>query len=153
MQKEFVELESEIKKTVVFVTHDIFEAIILGDRIALLDEGKLLQISTPAELVENPVNEFVDQFLGMHRFHLSLLTKTIKEFPGLSKSEASVHFSQEKYKLSIRDTFIDALDLFKISKRKSLPVFSGKVYMGDLIKEDLLDKVIGILMVEKNNNE
>lgn len=149
-QKEFIELESEIQKTIVFVTHDIFEAIILGDRIALFDEGKLLQLSTPAELVDNPANEFVDQFLGMHRFHLSLLTKTIKEFPIKSDHPTPPEHHLTKHKLSTRDTLIDALDLFKVSKSKSLPVFAGKVYQGELAKGELLDKVINILMVEKN---
>ena len=70
-QNEFLELKSKIKKTVVFVTHDLFEAVKMGDRIALMDHGELVQIATPHAFVENPPSAFADEFLGKHRFQLS----------------------------------------------------------------------------------
>ena len=62
-QSEFLDLESKIKKTVIFVTHDLFEAVAIGDRIGLMDQGKLLQITTPREFVENPPSAFGDEFV------------------------------------------------------------------------------------------
>ena len=64
MQEMFLGLQKELKKTIVFITHDIDEALLLADRIALLNDGELLQIGTPEEIVKNPANEMVQQFLG-----------------------------------------------------------------------------------------
>jgi osmoprotectant transport system ATP-binding protein len=68
LQNEFLRLQQEIRKTVVFVTHDIDEAIKIGDRIAVLQKGgKLAQYATPADLLANPANEFVQDFVGADR--------------------------------------------------------------------------------------
>jgi osmoprotectant transport system ATP-binding protein len=68
LQNEFLRLQAEIQKTVLFVTHDIDEAIKMGDRIAILREGgKLEQYATPAEILMSPANEFVEDFVGADR--------------------------------------------------------------------------------------
>jgi osmoprotectant transport system ATP-binding protein len=68
LQNEFLRLQAEIRKTVLFVTHDIDEAIKMGDRIAILREGgKLEQYATPAEVLMAPANEFVEDFVGSDR--------------------------------------------------------------------------------------
>lgn len=79
LQNEFLALLEKIKKTIVFVTHDIFEAVKIADRIALMDEGRLVQIGTPREIVEEPAEEFVEEFLGKHRFHLGLLLSKARD--------------------------------------------------------------------------
>ena len=68
IQNEFLRLQAEIRKTVLFVTHDIDEAIKMGDRIAVLREGgRLAQFATPAELLMDPADEFVEDFVGADR--------------------------------------------------------------------------------------
>ena len=67
LQNEFLRLQSEVRKTVVFVTHDIDEAIKLGDRIAILREGVLAQYDTPDEILAHPADEFVARFVGVDR--------------------------------------------------------------------------------------
>jgi osmoprotectant transport system ATP-binding protein len=68
LQNEFLRLQSEIRKTVVFVTHDIDEAIKMGDRIAVMREGgHLAQYATPAELLMEPADGFVEDFVGADR--------------------------------------------------------------------------------------
>jgi osmoprotectant transport system ATP-binding protein len=68
LQNEFLRLQNEIRKTVLFVTHDIDEAIKMGDRIAILAEGGVLaQYATPAELLMAPTNDFVEDFVGADR--------------------------------------------------------------------------------------
>jgi osmoprotectant transport system ATP-binding protein len=68
LQNEFLRLQAEIRKTIVFVTHDIDEAIKMGDRIAILREGgHLAQFATPDELLANPADEFVARFVGADR--------------------------------------------------------------------------------------
>jgi osmoprotectant transport system ATP-binding protein len=65
LQREFAKLQRDLGKTVVFVTHDVDEAIVLGDRIAVLEPGgRLAQLAAPAELLSNPASEFVADFLG-----------------------------------------------------------------------------------------
>ena len=67
LQDEFLKIQSKIKKTIAFVTHDINEAIKMGDKIALLREGELVQFSDPSTLLNEPVNEFVRNFVGADR--------------------------------------------------------------------------------------
>ena len=92
LQDEFLRLHNEIRKTVIFVTHDIDEAIKMGDRIAILHQGGVLaQYATPDELLASPANEFVERFVGADRGlkRLSLrrvseieLEPTLAEFEG-----------------------------------------------------------------------
>jgi len=77
LQDEFLRLQQQVRKTVVFVTHDVDEAIKMGDRIAILREGGVLaQYDTPAEILRSPADDFVAQFVGADRGikRLSLLT-------------------------------------------------------------------------------
>ncbi|RIN01379.1 ABC transporter ATP-binding protein [Staphylococcus shinii] len=64
LQDDLIELQQKIKKTIIFVTHDIQEAMKMGDRICLLNEGRIEQIDTPEGFVTNPKNDFVKQFMG-----------------------------------------------------------------------------------------
>jgi osmoprotectant transport system ATP-binding protein len=68
LQNEFLRLQTEIRKTVLFVTHDIDEAVKMGDRVAILQEGgRLAQYATPAELLMAPATDFVEDFVGADR--------------------------------------------------------------------------------------
>ena len=68
LQQEFLRLQRQVRKTIVFVTHDIDEAIVMGDRIAILAEGGVLQqYDTPEEILRAPANDFVVEFLGPER--------------------------------------------------------------------------------------
>ena len=65
LQNEFLRLQAEVRKTILFVTHDIDEAIKMGDRVAILREGGILaQYATPAELLMAPADDFVEDFVG-----------------------------------------------------------------------------------------
>ena len=68
LQREFLRLQAEVQKTIVFVTHDIDEAIVMGDRIAIFREGgHLEQVATPRDLLADPKSRFVEDFLGEER--------------------------------------------------------------------------------------
>ena len=67
LQDEFLKIQGKIKKTIAFVTHDINEAIKMGDTIALMREGELVQYADPATLLSSPKNEFVRNFIGADR--------------------------------------------------------------------------------------
>lgn len=68
LQDEMIKLQGNLKKTIVFVTHDIEEAFKLGSRIVLFENGKIVQEGTRKELLINPKNEFVESFLGTDSF-------------------------------------------------------------------------------------
>ncbi len=145
LQDEFIDLESTIQKTVLLVTHDVFEAVRMGDRIALIDEGRLVQLATPSELVENPANEFVEEFLGRQRFQLSLLTRTVGSIMPKEPGEAPEASPSKAPRLRARDSLIAALDMFKSEKARELPVYRRDEFAGILAKKDLLDAMTQIL--------
>ena len=64
LQQEFLDLKQHLNKTIIFVTHDIVEAVTLGDRIAILHEGRLEQIGTSEEIMENPATDFVRELFA-----------------------------------------------------------------------------------------
>jgi osmoprotectant transport system ATP-binding protein len=89
LQDEFLRLQDTVRKTVVFVTHDIEEAVKLGDRIAVLGEGGiLLQYATPAELLASPASEDVAAFVGADRA-LKRLAVTPVPVEGLAPRSAA----------------------------------------------------------------
>lgn len=63
MQLELLDLQSRLKKTIIFITHDINEAFKLGDRVAVMREGSIVQIGTPEEILNNPSNEYIEDFV------------------------------------------------------------------------------------------
>ncbi len=63
MHVELLDLQSELKKTIVFITHDVNEAFLLGDRIAVLKDGEIVQIGIQEEFFENPANEYIENFI------------------------------------------------------------------------------------------
>jgi len=67
IQNEFLEMQRQLKKTVMLVSHDIDEALKLGDRIAVFGQGKIVQCASPDELLAKPANEFIGSFVGQDR--------------------------------------------------------------------------------------
>ena len=63
MQKQLIDLQSELKKTIVFITHDLDESLRLGDHIGILNAGKLVQVGTPEEIIMNPADDYVKAFV------------------------------------------------------------------------------------------
>ena len=63
MQKQFIDLQSELKKTIVFITHDLDESLRLGDHIGILNAGKLVQVGTPVDIIMNPADDYVKAFV------------------------------------------------------------------------------------------
>jgi osmoprotectant transport system ATP-binding protein len=97
LQNEFLRLQAEVRKTILFVTHDIDEAIKMGDRVAVLHEGgHLAQYATPAELLMAPADDFVEDFVGADRALKRLALMRVGDidlweaplaFPGQATSE------------------------------------------------------------------
>lgn len=89
LQNEFKKLEGGLNKAIVLVTHDIMEAVSLGDRICILHHGEVQQIGTPRELIFRPANAFVTEFLGQHRLQLEMSVVLLRHLtPFLETSTA-----------------------------------------------------------------
>ena len=63
MQKQLIDLQSQLKKTIVFITHDLDESLRLGDHIGILNAGKLVQVGSPVDIVMNPADAYVEAFV------------------------------------------------------------------------------------------
>ncbi|QAV69759.1 glycine betaine/L-proline ABC transporter ATP-binding protein [Salinibacterium sp. UTAS2018] len=63
MQEQLLELQHELGKTIIFITHDLNEAMFLGDRIAVMRDGRIVQIGTPEDILTDPANDYVEQFV------------------------------------------------------------------------------------------
>jgi len=63
MQKQLIDLQAQLKKTIVFITHDLDESLRLGDHIGILNSGKLVQVGTPEEIIMNPADDYVKAFV------------------------------------------------------------------------------------------
>ncbi|MFM1916736.1 MAG: hypothetical protein RJB01_251 [Actinomycetota bacterium] len=80
LQNEFLRLQSELKKTIVFVTHDIDEAVKMGDRIAILrDQSEIAQLDKPEVILTDPADEFVENFLGSGAILKTLTLRRVKD--------------------------------------------------------------------------
>ncbi len=113
LQNEFLSLQKKIQKTICFVTHDIDEAIKMGDKIAILNQGKLVQYDTPENILFNPKNEFVEDFVGSDRslkvLNLLKVNEIMKENIPTATTDSSAEEVLEKINVS-RQSYILIID-------------------------------------------
>ncbi len=96
LQNEFLSLQKKIQKTICFVTHDIDEAIKMGDKIAILNQGKLIQYDSPKNILFNPKNEFVEDFVGSDRSLKVLNLIKVNEIIQKNIPTATTDYSSEE---------------------------------------------------------
>jgi glycine betaine/proline transport system ATP-binding protein len=81
MQDELIQLQSELQKTMIFVTHDLQEALKIADRIAIMQDGSIIQIGTPEDIIANPASDYVQEFVRDAYPATVLTAGTIMEDP------------------------------------------------------------------------
>ncbi len=90
MQKQLLDLQAQLKKTIVFITHDLDESLRLGDHIGILNAGKLVQVGTPVEIVMNPADDYVEAFVkDVNRAKVlkaKIIMKSTNEVNGIDKN-------------------------------------------------------------------
>jgi osmoprotectant transport system ATP-binding protein len=86
LQTWFQQIRRALALTAVFVTHDMVEALLLGDRIAVLDRGRLLQVGTPAELLREPADAIVAELMATPRRHAEVIDALLARAPGEADS-------------------------------------------------------------------
>ena len=89
LQLELLRIQEKMQKTIVFITHDINEAFKLGDKVAILRDGKLIQVATPEEMLNHPADEYVRKFIGAVDTTKVLTVRSITEVPGALVREGS----------------------------------------------------------------
>ena len=96
LQDEFIRLRRRLRKTILFVTHDIDEAVRLGDRVAVMRDGKIAQLAPPAELLRSPTGDFVRQFVGADRAMKLLKLATVRDLVERRVTSARLDTSVEE---------------------------------------------------------
>jgi glycine betaine/proline transport system ATP-binding protein len=119
MQDELLKLQSVVRKTMVFITHDFLEAIKMGDHIAIMKDGEFVQIGTPEEIVANPADDYVRDFSVDVPRHKVLSVKSImkadwcrcepEESVGTSLQKMEQHKSQIAYAVDSKGTYLGTL--------------------------------------------
>ena len=160
LQNEFLRLQQELKKTIVFVTHDIDEAIKMGNRIAILrEESEIAQIDTPEVILSDPADEFVENFLGSGAILKGLTLKKVRDIdlhpiPALEmpvmRDEALRVLEESPEKTAVL-LDKDHRPLRWISEaslnRTTQPIEkSGKPITIDLQPEDTLQDALGVML-------
>ncbi|RQH01366.1 ABC transporter ATP-binding protein [Natrarchaeobius oligotrophus] len=129
LQNEFLDIQAGLDVTIVFVTHDIDEALKMGDKVAVLQDGELIQYDPPAELLRNPNNAFVESFLGEDRQLAQLQTVAVREVMGPA-NEAPTNDGGTP--LSPDDTLRLAVQNWLRSETDVVPVVEDGTVVGSL---------------------
>ena len=126
LQDELVSLQSKLKKTIVFVTHDMDEAVKISDKICIMDKGEIIQYDTPENILKNPVNDFVSEFVGKKRIWASpefIKAEDIMiENPITCSEDLSIFKCIEK----MRSCKVDSLMVIDNKSRKLRGIVKGK---------------------------
>ncbi|CDQ19617.1 osmoprotectant transport system ATP-binding protein [Halobacillus karajensis] len=165
LQKDIRNLQQEIKKTIVFVTHDMDEALALGDRVCLMKAGEIIQLDSPQNLILHPVNAFVKDFIGsrktpwqtavdviMNDTSHRIITEeeciqgnVVMDGPFALKNKQGVYQGMvedgrilKAPSLSNEMILRDAVEVFEEGHYKILPVIKGDFLLGTLSYRDIV---------------
>jgi len=141
LQSEFIKLSKQMKKTTVFITHDLDEAVRVGHRIAIMRDGKVIQIGTPEEIVVNPADEYVADFVkGISRLKVvqaKTIMQTVESYENSNGNLEENLQSVDEYELLSK--------LIEVSKSKDKPLVvknNEQKNIGVITQSDLLKAVI-----------
>ena len=101
LQNEFLKVQEKVRKTIIFVTHDIDEAIKMGDKVCLLRDGHLVQFDSPEQMLTHPKNDFVADFVGgdrtLKRLNLFTVKRAMKKDVPLVRQDAAIDAAREQF--------------------------------------------------------
>jgi glycine betaine/proline transport system ATP-binding protein len=131
LQDELLELQKRLQRTIIFVSHDLDEAFKLGNRIALMEGGRIVQVGTAREIIANPVNDYVAQFVA-HMNPLSVLTA--RDVMQAGSSTASMEIDAETPVIQIMEHMRDgATDIAVTDKGQRIGTLTTAHVMGRLV--------------------
>jgi len=166
LQDELIELQEKLKKTIVFVTHDMDEAIKIADLICIMKDGEILQYDTPENILKNPSNEFVSQFVGKN--HIWTSPEYIKAEDIMIESPITCSKSMTLLRCMerMRSRKVDSLMVTDNKSRKLLGIVRAKQIqqerdrtkaVEEIMNTDICsvkpeDSIIGILQLVEDNH-
>ncbi len=151
LQDEFLRLQQDIKKTIVFVTHDIDEAIKMGDRIAILQQQSVIaQYDTPETILTDPANQFVEDFVGTGASIKRLSLTTIKEIEPADWPVAKVTDSHDEVRNKLQDSGRDYILLLDEQERPQRWVNAEEIERDGESLDDLGRPVEAVVDTEAN---
>jgi osmoprotectant transport system ATP-binding protein len=135
LQQDMIDLQKRIHKTIVFVTHDMQEALALGDRICVMKDGEAIQIDKPEAIIANPANEFVKEFIG-HRAVTNVLEGSIEGFvrPPQGTDSLKVPLS---YSADIKEA------LARLGEEDMIPIERNGQIVGTITRESAVQFLSG----------
>lgn len=143
LQDELFQMQKELNKTIIFVTHDMDEAIKIADKICILKDGDILQYDTPENILKNPANDFVEDFIGKRR---------IWNNPELLMAEdIMIH---QPVKITPMRTVLQAIEIMKDNKVDSLMVTDKNNVLKGLVTLkaiQLLNRTTSIELIMEQN--
>lgn len=145
MQDELLSIQSKMQKTIIFITHDLDEALKIGDRIAIMKDGEIVQIGTPEEILKNPANDYVKEFVqGVNR--VKVVTAG-----SIMKPAGTLVYAKDGARVAVRKmTEANISSVFMVDKQKKLKgiitiedtmhlIKSGKDDLCDIIDRDICE--------------
>jgi len=132
LQQDVLALKEKIKKTFVFVTHDISEAMTLGDRICLMKDGEVVQIGTPEEFIQKPKNDFVKSFIGNQG---SVLLQPLEVFVNETNQQGFEHI-ETTVQLKSSASISEAVEL--LQEHDYVGVYKGSRKIGIVTNKNIL---------------
>lgn len=165
LQDEVIRLQDKLKKTIIFVTHDMDEAIKLADKIAIMEQGKVVQYDQPEKILKQPVNEFVRNFVGEKRIwdspKLIKVKDIMMEHPNCCKENFSVFYCLNKMRMNKTDTLL----VIDNEQRLKGILYADSLFninyenkkAKDFIEDDFItaspnDNIVDLLKIMKENN-
>lgn len=165
LQDELIRLQDKFHKTIVFVTHDMDEAIKISDKIAIMEQGNLIQYDTPEMILKHPANEFVKNFVGKKRIWTSPSLIKVEDImienPITGKESFSIFYCLNKMKMARVDSlmivddeqhlkgilYASSLSNANFSERKA-----GEFIENDFIAAKIGDSIVDLLKIVDSNN-
>ena len=141
LQEEFINLSKKMKKTTIFITHDLDEAVRVGHRIAIMRDGQVIQVGTPEEIILNPVDEYVKEFVkGISRLKVvkaHSIMMPIENYKNLNQS-----IPKNSYKI-LKDDNLNKIIEAAINQDEDITVYDeSNNLVGIIDKKNLLKNVV-----------